>query len=64
MSLLGYQSGATVQAESIGIGIKNIGIGMAAGGFILTTIVLIFVYNLSKKKVAEMNKALEERRAA
>lgn len=64
LSLLGYQSGATVQAESIGIGIKNIGIGMAAGGFILTTIVLIFVYNLSKKKVAEMNKALEERRAA
>ena len=64
LSLLGYQSGATVQAESIGLGIKNIGIGMAAGGFILTTIVLIFVYNLSKKKVAEMNKALEERRAA
>ena len=64
LSLLGYQSGATVQAENIGVGIKNIGIGMAAGGFILTTLILVFVYNLSKKKVNEMNKVLEERREA
>ena len=64
LSLLGYQSGATVQAESIGVGIKNIGIGMAAGGFVLTTLILVFVYNLSKKKVNEMNKVLEERREA
>ena len=64
LSLLGYQSGVTVQAESVGVGIKNIGIGMAAGGFILTTLVLIFIYNLSKKKVEEMNKELVKRRLA
>lgn len=64
LALLKYQSGATAQTESVAVGIKNVGIGMAAVGFILTTIVLIFVYNLSKKKVEDMNKELNERRLA
>ena len=62
LSFLGYQSGVSVQAESVGIGIKNLSIGMAAVGYILTTLILLFVYNLSKKKIEEMNSELEARR--
>ena len=64
LSILGYQSGVVEQSASVGVGIKNIAIGGAAIGYILTALILIFVYNLSKKKVAEMNKVLEERRVA
>lgn len=62
LSALGYQSGAATQTASVGIGIKNIGIGMAAGGYLLCTLVLLFVFNLSKKRVAEMNDELSRRR--
>ena len=64
LSILGYQSGVVEQSASVGVGIKNIAIGGAAIGYILTSLILIFIYNLSKKKVAEMNKVLEERRVA
>ena len=64
LSILGYESGVVEQSASVGVGIKNIAIGGAAIGYILTALILIFVYNLSKKKVAEMNKVLEERRVA
>ena len=33
-------------------------------GYVATALILVFIYNLSKKKVEEMNKELEERRLA
>ena len=62
LSILGYQSGIKEQSVAVAEGIKNIAIGGAITGFSLTTIILIFVYNLSKKKVIELNIKLEERR--
>ena len=64
LSFLGYKSGAIEQAENVGRGIKSIASGMAGIGFILTGIILVFVFNLSKKKLAEVNKELEKRRAS
>lgn len=64
LSILGYQSGSVEQSASVGLGIKNIAIGGAAIGYVATALILVFIYNLSKKKVEEMNKELEERRLA
>ena len=46
------------------LGIKNIALGGAAIGYVVTALILIFVYNLSKKKVIEMNNALIKVREA
>lgn len=64
LSILGYKSGAVEQSASVGLGIKNIALGGAAIGYVATALILVFIYNLSKKKVEEMNKELEERRLA
>ena len=64
LSILGYQSGAAEQSAAVGLGIKNIALGGAAIGYVVTALILIFVYNLSKKKVIEMNNALIKVREA
>ena len=61
---LGYQTNVDIQPEVIGIGIKNIILIVATIGYSLTIIILIFLYNLSKKKVEQISLALEEIRAA
>lgn len=62
LSILGYQSGVAEQAASVGVGIKNITLGAAVGGYLVTTLILMFVYNLSKKKLAEVSEELDSRR--
>lgn len=62
LSFLGYQSGAAVQAESVGVGIKNIICGANAIGLALTFVAFLFVYNLSKKRLAEVNEELAKAR--
>ena len=64
LSILGYQSGVAEQSAAVGLGIKNIALGGAAIGYVVTALILIFVYNLSKKKVIEMNNALIKVREA
>lgn len=63
LSILGYQAGAAQQAESVGIGIKNIILGLPAVGYLITTLVLMFVYNLSRNKLKEIKEELDNRRA-
>lgn len=62
LSLLGYKSGVAVQAASVGEGIKNMAIGSATVGYLITTIILLFVYNLSKNKLVEINNELAKKR--
>ena len=64
LSFLGYQSGAAVQAESVGVGIKNIICGANFIGLALTFLAFLFVYNLSKKRLTEVNEELAKARVA
>ena len=62
LGFLGYESGVAVQAESVGVGIKNIICGANFVGLAFTTLILIFVYNLSKNKLLEVNEELNKKR--
>ena len=64
LSFLGYQSGAAQQTAAVGEGIKNIALGIAAVGYIATALILLFVYNLSKKKLVEVSNGLEKKKVA
>lgn len=63
LAFLGYEPGGLEQSASIGIGIKNITLGLALFGYVITALILIFIYNLSKSKLEEVNKELDSRRA-
>lgn len=63
LSFLGYQSGVAQQLPSVGEGIKNITLGAALIGYGATALIILFVYNLSTKKLSQMNAELEKRRA-
>ena len=62
LGLLGYEAGVAVQAEAVGVGVKNVICGANFIGLGLSAIVLIFIFNLSKKKIDEVKKTLDERR--
>ena len=62
LAFLGYKAGVAQQAESVGVGIKNTAIGLNLIGYIITTLTLLFVYNLSRKKLEEVNEELDKRR--
>lgn len=64
LSFLGYQSGVAQQLPSVGEGIKNITLSAAVIGYGASALIILFVYNLSNKKLAEMNAELEKRRAS
>ncbi|MDE6181801.1 MAG: MFS transporter [Eubacteriales bacterium] len=63
LAFLGYEAGVAEQLPEVGIGIKNIAIGVSLVGLILTALILLFVYNLSKKRLAEVQGELEKRKA-
>lgn len=63
LGMLGYQGGAAEQVEAVGIGIKNIICGANFVGLGLSLLALIFIFNLSKKRLEEVNKQLEINRA-
>ena len=62
LGFLGYESGVAVQAESVGVGIKNIICGANFIGLAIAALILAFVYNLSKNKISEVNKELSKKR--
>ncbi|WP_250278960.1 MFS transporter [[Clostridium] colinum] len=62
LGILGYQSGSTTQTEDVATGIKALATGIPALCLLATTLILIFVYNLSKKKINQITKELEIRR--
>lgn len=62
LGLLGYEAGAVQQAESVGVGIKNIICGTNFVGLTISLLSLMFIFNLSKKKVEEVNETLNNRK--
>ncbi|WP_300258093.1 glycoside-pentoside-hexuronide (GPH):cation symporter [Clostridium sp.] len=62
LGFLGYESGVATQAESIGVGVKNIICGVNFIGLGLTALILMFLYNLSKDKILEVNEELNKKR--
>lgn len=63
LSILGYKSGIAEQTAEIGLGIKNLVCGANFITAILTLLSMIFIYNLSKSKLVNINAELEKRRA-
>ncbi len=62
LALLGYQSGVLEQTAEVGEGIKSLVTSAGFIGYLLTTLLLLCVYNLSKNKVKEINNQLERKR--
>ena len=63
LTAIGYVETADVQTEAVLnklYSVTTLGQGI---GFILVALVLLFIYPLSKKKISENTKILEERRA-
>ncbi len=63
LAAIGYQSGATTQTPEVAESIRTIITVVPLIGFIFGTLSLKFVYNLSNKKLNEVNEELERRRA-
>lgn len=60
---LGYQAGVAEQAESVGLGIKNVVVGANFIGLGLSLLAIMFIFNLSKKKLVEVNETLQVNRS-
>lgn len=60
---LGYQAGVAEQAESVGLGIKNVVVGANFIGLALSLLAIMFIFNLSKKKLVEVNETLQVNRS-
>lgn len=63
LAAIGYQSGATTQTHEVAESIRMIITVVPLVGFIFGTICMKLVYNLSTKKLKEVNEELERRRA-
>lgn len=62
LGMLGYEAGITQQAEGVGIGIKNVICGTNFVGLGISLLALALIFNLSKKKVEEVNETLNLKR--
>ena len=62
LAAIGYQSGADIQTPQVGEGIRILITVIPLVGFVFGALSLKFVYNLSSKKLNEVNKELEKRR--
>ena len=63
LAAIGYQSGAATQTPEVANSIRTLITVIPLVGFVFGTLSLKFVYNLSNKKLAEVNAELEKRRA-
>ena len=63
LAAIGYQSGAATQSPEVAESIRTLITVIPLVGFVFGTLSLKFVYNLSNKKLAEVNAELEKRRA-
>ena len=62
LAAIGYQSGAETQTPEVANSIRTLITVIPLVGFIFGTLCLKFIYNLSNKKLAEVNEELERRR--
>ena len=62
LAAIGYQSGAATQTPEVANSIRTLITVIPLVGFIFGTLCLKFIYNLSNKKLAEVNDELERRR--
>ena len=63
LAAIGYKSGAPTQTPEVAEGIRALVTFIPFAGLIFGSIAMKFVYNLSNKKLAEINQELEIRRA-
>ncbi|WP_286317066.1 MFS transporter [Romboutsia ilealis] len=63
LAAIGYQSGAATQAPEVAESIRTIITVVPLIGFIFGVVCIKFVYNLSNKKLNEVNEELRRRRA-
>lgn len=64
LSFIGYQSGATAQTQEVANGIMKLVTGIPLVGYIIGFLSLIFIYDLTKEKLAEVQEELVKRRKA
>lgn len=62
LAFIGYQSGAATQAPEVANGIMKIITGIPLVGYVIGFASLLFIYDLSKDKLAEVHAELEKRR--
>lgn len=60
---VGYNSGLPAQSDAVAHGIKNIITLVPAAGSLLALVSLLWVYNLTKNRVGQLNEQLSEQRA-
>lgn len=63
LGIIGYQSGAAQQTAEVANGVKYVITIVPFVGVILGLLAMLFIYNLSKSRLAEVNDELESRRA-
>lgn len=64
LAWLGYQSGVAEQTAAVGSGIKILVAGANTAAALVAALAMLFIFNLSKNKLEEMNKELISRREA
>lgn len=62
LGILGYEAGAIEQSAKVGVGIKNIMCGSYFIGLVLSLLAIMFIFNLSKNKIIEVNESLNAMR--
>ncbi|MGL6107367.1 MFS transporter [Romboutsia sp.] len=62
LTFVGYQSGVAAQSEQVANGIKQVITVLPLVTIVIAFISMVFVYNLSKTKLAEVDKELRNRR--
>lgn len=62
LAMIGYQSGAASQAPEVAEGIMKLCTGIPLVGYIIGFISLVFIYDLSKDKLAKVQDELAKRR--
>ena len=63
LGIIGYQSGASQQTAEVANGIKNIVTAVPFFAIIVGLLAMIFIYNLNKSKLEEVNTELKLRRS-
>lgn len=63
LGIIGYQSGAAQQTAEVANGVKNIITAVPFFGVILGLLAMIFIYNLTKSRLEEVNNELKVRRS-
>lgn len=62
LSLIGYQSGAATQSPEVANGIMKLVTAIPLVGYIIGFLSLIFIYDLTKEKLANVQEELQKRR--